>query len=199
MRKSSPKCADYSSTPPPGPVFTTIHASPIGPLTIAATEHGLCGLYFEAHKNVKGTDGWQHKPQQVHLVEAMAQLDAYFAGQRSAFDLALDVTGTAFQSRVWQQLRMIDYGATTTYGAHAKRVGSPLAVRAVGAAIGRNPISIVLPCHRVIGNSGSLTGYAGGLDRKRFLLALEQRQTGRCPTLHDIAVGEVPNLSKTSV
>jgi methylated-DNA-[protein]-cysteine S-methyltransferase len=158
-------------------IFTTVHPSPVGPLTIAATELGVCGLYFEEHKYFSGTDGWHLLPQQVHLTEAVAQLNAYFAGHRSVFDLPLDVAGTAFQSRVWQALRRIDYGTTTTYAAHAQRVGTPKAIRAVGTAIGRNPISIIVPCHRVIGSTGTLNGYAGGLERKRFLLALEQRRT----------------------
>ena len=108
------------------------------------------------------------------LEQAKSQLAAYFAGQRMAFDLPLDLRGgTAFQQRVWQALREIAPGGTTSYGALSARIGQPAAVRAVGAAVGRNPVCIVVPCHRVIGTNGSLTGYAGGLERKTALLALE--------------------------
>ncbi|HVJ94578.1 MAG TPA: methylated-DNA--[protein]-cysteine S-methyltransferase, partial [Labilithrix sp.] len=101
---------------------------------------------------------------------------AYFAGQRTSFDLELAPRGTPFQRDVWRALLSVPYGRTTTYSAIARSIGRPLAVRAVGAANGRNPLAIVVPCHRVIGNDGSLTGYAGGLDNKRFLLELEARR-----------------------
>jgi methylated-DNA-[protein]-cysteine S-methyltransferase len=110
------------------------------------------------------------------LSRAAAQVHAYFAGEPVAFDVPLDLHGTAFQRGVWQALLAIDAGATSSYGDIARRVGSPAAVRAVGAAVGKNPISLIVPCHRVIGSTGALTGYAGGLDRKRSLLALERRE-----------------------
>ena len=149
--------------------------SPLGPLTLAATDHGLCGLYFEAHKYLPDGAGWMHTPQQTHLVAAATQLDAYFAGRLRHFTLPLDLGGTPFQSSVWRALLEIDYGCTTSYGKHAQQIGAPQAVRAVGSAIGRNPVSIVVPCHRVVGRNGALSGYAGGLERKRLLLALERR------------------------
>jgi methylated-DNA-[protein]-cysteine S-methyltransferase len=108
------------------------------------------------------------------LREARRQLEEYFAGERREFSLTLEPAGTDFQRRVWQALRGIPYGATMSYGELARRIGNPRAVRAVGLANGANPISIIVPCHRVIGADGSLTGYGGGLERKRFLLALER-------------------------
>lgn len=149
--------------------------SPLGPLTLVVDETGaLAALY---------TDGQQHGPAEtgVELGErddtvaqaAVDQLGEYFAGTRTAFDLPLSPAGTDFQRRVWAALRDIPYGATETYGHLAERIGSPRGTRAVGAATGRNPISIVVPCHRLVGSSGELTGYAGGLARKRWLLDLE--------------------------
>ena len=160
---------------PPRAIFKTYYDSPVGQLTLAATERGLCGLYFEVHKYFSGGADWTHAPLQTHLAATMAQLDDYFAGRLRRFSLPLDLAGTAFQSTVWQRLIEVDYGCTTSYAVHAKQSGTPQAVRAVGTAIGRNPVSIVVPCHRVIGSNGALSGYAGGLERKRYLLALEQR------------------------
>src|SRR5690606_38877516 len=108
-----------------------------------------------------------------HLADTARQLDEYFAGKRTAFDVPLDLTGTPFQRAVWRELNAIPFGKSVSYAAHAQRLGNPKALRAVGAAIGKNPVSIIVPCHRVIGSSGAVTGYAGGLERKRFLLALE--------------------------
>jgi methylated-DNA-[protein]-cysteine S-methyltransferase len=148
-------------------------SSPIGKLLLAATSKGLSGLYFEEHKYFAGKAGWQRNDDCPHLVNAAKQLEEYFSGQRTGFDLALDLSGTSFQQSVWKQLTSIPFGRTHSYGAHANLIGNPAAVRAVGSAIGRNPVSIIVPCHRVVGASGSLAGYAGGLERKRFLLALE--------------------------
>ena len=121
------------------------------------------------------TSGWVAKEDHPALVEAAAQLRDYFAGKRDSFDMKLDLShGTAFQQSVWQQLLAIPAGATTSYGALSVNVGNPAAVRAVGAAVGRNPISVIVPCHRVLGSDGSLTGYAGGLERKTALLQLEK-------------------------
>jgi methylated-DNA-[protein]-cysteine S-methyltransferase len=148
--------------------------SPLGPMIVAATDSGLAGLWFEGQRHLPDHSGWPHAPRHPVLVEAVAQLADYFAGKRTQFDLPLDLQGgTAFQQSVWQALLAIPPGGTTSYGDLSQRVGRPAAVRAVGAAIGRNPLSIVVPCHRVLGRDGSLTGYAGGLERKSALLALE--------------------------
>lgn len=156
----------------------TEHQSPLGMLLLAATEHGLCGVYFEEHKYFKGTKGWQRDDAHPLLQKAAKQLDEYFAGQRRAFDVDLDLRGTPFQQAVWKALQALPFGGTTSYGAIAKALTNPNAVRASGTAIGRNPVSIIVPCHRVLGMSGGLSGYAGGLERKRYLLALEGRARG---------------------
>jgi len=153
------------------------HPSPVGILLIAATDQGICGIYFEEHKHFKGKDGWQQAmPQSAaakHLTRTAQQLDEYFARKRTEFDVELDLAGTDFQRSVWQELNAIPYGKSVSYAQHAQSLGNPKALRAVGSAIGKNPVSIIVPCHRVIGSSGAVTGYAGGLERKRFLLALE--------------------------
>lgn len=146
----------------------------LGGVTLAATDHGLCGLWFDAQRHAPETTGWRFDADHPVLREAVAQLDDYLAGRRAIFDLPLDLShGTAFQQSVWSALRDIPRGATASYGTLGARVGRPAAVRAVGAAVGRNPISVIVPCHRVIGADGALTGYAGGLERKTALLALE--------------------------
>ncbi|SNS16197.1 methylated-DNA-[protein]-cysteine S-methyltransferase [Noviherbaspirillum humi] len=155
-------------------IHYTVRTSPLGPITLAATDDGLCGLYFDEHKHFRGAEGWARIDGHAVLREAAQQLDAYFSGRAQTFDLDLDLPGTAFQQTVWRHLRTLPYGCTTTYAAVAQAIGMPSAVRAVGTAIGRNPLCIVLPCHRVLGSSGALTGYAGGLTRKQALLALEQ-------------------------
>ncbi|MDO8703159.1 MAG: methylated-DNA--[protein]-cysteine S-methyltransferase [Undibacterium sp.] len=158
-------------------MFYTEYQSPIGKLLLAASERGLAGVYFEEHKHFKGMDGWQRDDAHFVLQQTRLQLAAYFAGARREFDVPLDMRGgTAFQQAVWQALRTLPFGATTSYAEIAKHIGNPGAVRAVGAANGRNPISIVVPCHRVIASSGALTGYAGGLNNKKLLLALEAEQ-----------------------
>jgi methylated-DNA-[protein]-cysteine S-methyltransferase len=149
----------------------TIHESPVGPLTLIGDDRALTGLHFEGWAH--GLDASRRDPEAPPLAAAAAQLDEYFAGERREFDLALDLDGTEFQRAVWDELRRIPYGETISYGEQARRLGRIERVRAVGAANGRNPISIIVPCHRVIGANGSLTGYGGGLDRKRALLALE--------------------------
>jgi len=153
----------------------TEYRSPLGVLLLAATERGLSGLYFEQHKYFKGTQDWRRDDAHGYLLRTVAQLDEYFAGQRQRFDIALDMSGTPFQRAVWEALSSLPFGLTSTYQTIAQRVASPKAVRAVGTAIGRNPVSIIVPCHRVLGSSGALSGYAGGLDRKRHLLELEGR------------------------
>jgi len=151
------------------------HPSPLGQLTLAATASGICGIYFFDQRNFKGTTGWQLTRHHPHLTAAAQQLDEYFAGRRQEFDVPLDlqVSGTEFQQSVWQALLSIQFGKTSSYGKHASLINKPRAVRAVGGAIGRNPISIIVPCHRVVGSNGALTGYDGGLERKKYLLRLE--------------------------
>jgi methylated-DNA-[protein]-cysteine S-methyltransferase len=156
-------------------IHYTEYESPLGKLLLAATADGLCGLYFEEHRHFKGSDGWQYDDGHPHLRIAAGQLNEYFSGRRMEFDLALDMPGTPFQRAVWQQLRQLPFGKTTTYQAIAQRIASPKAIRAAGTAIGRNPVSIIVPCHRVLGTSGALAGYAGGLERKRYLLAHEEQ------------------------
>jgi methylated-DNA-[protein]-cysteine S-methyltransferase len=149
---------------------TTTLPTPLGPLILVATERALVAVEFAERALVAGVPSGRTPL----LDEACAQLRAYFAGERREFDLPLAPEGTAFQRAVWTALRAIPCGETRTYGDVARQVGRPAAVRAVGAANGRNPIAIVVPCHRVIGADGSLTGYGGGLDRKRWLLAHER-------------------------
>jgi methylated-DNA-[protein]-cysteine S-methyltransferase len=157
-------------------IHYTEYESPLGKLLLAATDRGLCGLYFEEHKYFKGTQGWQRDDGHPRLRNAARQLDEYFTGRRKEFDIALDMPGTAFQRAVWNELSQLPFGATATYQAIAQRIANPKAIRAAGTAIGRNPVSIIVPCHRVVGTSGSLSGYAGGLERKRYLLAHEEQR-----------------------
>jgi methylated-DNA-[protein]-cysteine S-methyltransferase len=156
----------------------TVYRSPLGPLLLARTPVGLAGAWFE---------GQRHHPPRLDapevandpLFERVAdQLEHYFAGSLQAFDIPFDLQGTPFQRVVWQALLAIGAGTTRSYGDIARAIGRPVAVRAVGAAVGRNPISILVPCHRVIGSDGSLTGYAGGVERKVALLRLESARLG---------------------
>ena len=149
------------------------HSSPLGSLLLAASGQGLCGLYFDEHRHFKGPQGWVPSDDHPHLRRAAGQLDEYFDGKRQTFDLPLDLGGTSFQRRVWEQLSRLPYGASTSYLLHAQASGAGHAVRAVGTAIGRNPVSIIVPCHRIVASNGALAGYAGGLERKRYLLAFE--------------------------
>jgi methylated-DNA-[protein]-cysteine S-methyltransferase len=149
-------------------------ASPLGPMLLAATDRGLAGAWFEGQRHGPDASGWREDPSHPVLREAMAQLADYFAGRRTHFELPLDLArGTPFQQSVWQALLAIPAGGTTSYAELGRRLGRPQAARAVGAAVGRNPVSIVVPCHRVLGTAGALTGYAGGLERKTALLRLE--------------------------
>ena len=148
--------------------------SPLGRILLTSDGEKLTGLHFEREKYFpRIVEDWLESPRALVLARAARQIHEYFAGERDRFDLPLAPAGTPFQQRVWQQLLHIRCGETTTYGEIARRIGSPQSGRAVGAAIGRNPISIVVPCHRVVGSTGALTGYAGGLERKRALLARE--------------------------
>ena len=148
--------------------------SPVGILTLIASNDGLAAILWENDKprRVPLTVVAENATHPI-LLEAERQLEEYFAGRRKIFDLALDVSGTEFQKKVWRALLAIPYGETRTYAEIAREIGHPTAVRAVGAANGRNPLSIVAPCHRVIGSSGALTGFAGGLAVKAQLLRLE--------------------------
>ncbi|MDM0028607.1 methylated-DNA--[protein]-cysteine S-methyltransferase [Variovorax saccharolyticus] len=155
-------------------LYSTHIDSPLGGITLAATDQGLAGTWFDQQRHWPDTRGWQTDDAHPVLRQAAAQLADYFAGRRDRFDLPLDLShGTAFQQSVWRALLAIPAGKTTSYGALSAGVGNPAAVRAVGAAVGRNPISVIVPCHRVLGADGSLTGYAGGLERKTALLELE--------------------------
>lgn len=152
-------------------------ASPVGTLTMIASEEGLAGILWAREREGRvRLDIAAEDVAHPILVETERQLAEYFAGTRTAFSLPLDMAGTAFQRRVWDALLTIPFGETRSYADIARQIGSPDAVRAVGAANGRNPISIVTPCHRVIGSTGKLTGFAGGLETKAHLLALEGRQ-----------------------
>lgn len=154
-----------------------IHESPVGPLTLVSDGRGIAALVFEQHSKPIRVLAEARPGSDAILDEARRQLDEYFAGRRRVFELPLNPQGTDFQQRVWQALRGIAFGMTKSYGHLAQELGSPRAVRAVGGANGRNPISIIIPCHRVIGSRGALTGFGGGLQRKRFLLALESGQS----------------------
>jgi methylated-DNA-[protein]-cysteine S-methyltransferase len=157
---------------PPGGFWTVVD-SPIDPLLLVGDETGLCALWMQPHEPpaaaVRDDDA---------LAPAATQLAEYFAGERTRFELALSPYGTAFQQKVWLALREIPFGRTTTYGEIAADLGQPTASRAVGLANGRNPLAVIVPCHRVIGADGSLTGFGGGLPRKRWLLEHERSVLG---------------------
>ena len=155
----------------------TIIASPLGDLKLVASDHGLVAILWPNDDPARVRLGpLVERADHALLVEAGRQLAAYFAGDLDRFDVPLDFRGTEFQKNVWAALLAIPFGETRSYAAIARAIGRPAAVRAVGAANGRNPISIIAPCHRVIGADGSLTGFAGGLDAKRYLLELESRR-----------------------
>lgn len=155
--------------------------SPLGTILLVANAPGdaLGGLFLERQKYFPdNADTWNESPRLPVFRKAVAQLQEYFAGTRTVFDLPLAPEGTLFQREVWTAIGAVPFGATITYGELARRCGRPSAVRAAGAATGRNPLTIVIPCHRIVGSSGALTGYAGGLERKRALLTLEARYAG---------------------
>ena len=162
-------------------IVHAFHATPIGRLLLVGEQDDargvrLSGIYMEQHRHGPAVDpSWAEDS--LAFGDVARQLDEYFAGMRATFDLPLAPAGTPFQRRVWAELASIPPGKTVTYGELARRVGHPGAARAVGAAVARNPISIVVPCHRVVGSDGTLTGYAGGVARKAFLLALERAAT----------------------
>jgi methylated-DNA-[protein]-cysteine S-methyltransferase len=166
----------------------TVQDSPVGPLTLVALDGKLSGLYMnlQRHRPPEATFG---EPDPTPFTEVIRQLDEYFGGQRTEFDLPMNLVGTPFQRTVWAALQEIPYGETRSYGQLAERIGRPGAARAVGLANGRNPIGIIVPCHRVVGASGDLTGYGGGLERKQHLLDFERRRNGsvRSDTLFEMA------------
>jgi len=160
------------------PTTFTRFPSPVGELILTASETALKAVFFPVRRNRSALEaGWVEDdgrgPAGALLAAVRRQLTEYFDGTRTTFDLPLDGTGSTFERRVWDLLRTIPYGATTSYGALARRLGDPRATRAVGAANGKNPIPIIVPCHRVLGARGELTGFGGGLDRKRWLLEHE--------------------------
>ena len=157
-----------------------LHHTPLGPVHLAASAQGLCGLWFAGQKHapaqLDGPQAWAQRPDHPLLRQATRQLDAWFAGRQARFELPLDLAGgTPFQQAVWNALLALPWGQTESYGQLSARLGQPQSVRAVAAAVGRNPLSLVVPCHRVLGARGQLTGYAGGLERKQALLDLERR------------------------
>ncbi|OBJ56473.1 methylated-DNA--[protein]-cysteine S-methyltransferase [Mycobacterium sp. 1423905.2] len=162
--------------------FRTID-SPIGPLTLAGHGSVLTNLRMVDQTYEPSRTDWT--PDENVFTDAVEQLSAYFAGERTDFDLELDMKGTDFQQRVWKALLTIPYGETRSYGEIAQQIGAPGSARAVGLANGHNPIAIIVPCHRVIGAGGKLTGYGGGLERKQALLDLEQKRAATSLTLFD--------------
>jgi len=158
-------------------LHSTTHATPVGELTLVASDHGLRAVVWPTSSLKRaGVTGRPHRnPDHPILKSTIRQLDEYFAGERTAFDIAVDLEGTRFQVAAWRSLAQIPFGSTTTYGRQAATLGIPTAARAIGAANGANPVCIVLPCHRVIGSDGSLTGFGGGLEVKQWLLEHEAR------------------------
>lgn len=151
-----------------------IFASPIGPLTLVASEKGLCEVRFFGEAGAEAVVGVGRR----FLDQAREELVGYFSGQLREFRVPLDLVGTVFQRRVWGVLGAIPYGRTLSYGEQAAKLGQPKAARAVGAANGKNPLPIIVPCHRVVGKDGALVGYSSGVERKKFLLELEERFVG---------------------
>lgn len=162
----------------PDTLYTSITDSPIGPLTLVASDTGLQAVLWpeDPEGRVRFASTPTEASQHPVLARTAEQLAEYFAAARTSFDIPLDLRGTDFQISAWEALAEIPYGETASYGDQAQRMGKPKAARAVGAANGKNPVSIVLPCHRVVGANGALTGFAGGLDAKRFLLNHEAGQ-----------------------
>ncbi len=152
----------------------TYYESPLGKMVLTARDGAITGCYFVGQKHYPAqAESFQEAADNALLKRAQEELDEYFSGKRRDFDLPLAPIGTVFQTKVWQAIAGVPYGQTVSYGRLAEPLGSAKCVRAVGAAVGRNPISIIIPCHRIVGSDGSLTGYAGGLERKRALLDLE--------------------------
>jgi methylated-DNA-[protein]-cysteine S-methyltransferase len=151
-----------------------LYESPHGQMLLVAVSEGVTGVYFEGQKYHPRIDPqWRRDAHHAPLRDAKRELAEYFGGERRRFETALAPEGTPFQQSVWRAISTVDFGETITYGELARRAGCPGSGRAAGAATGRNPLTILVPCHRIVGSNGSLTGYAGGLERKRALLALE--------------------------
>jgi methylated-DNA-[protein]-cysteine S-methyltransferase len=154
--------------------YYDFYESPHGRMLLVAASEALCGVYFDGQKYLPRVDPeWRRDARHAPLRQAKRELAEYFGGERTRFETALAPEGTLFQQSVWRAISTVGFGETLTYGELAQRAGCLGSARAAGAATGRNPIGIVIPCHRIVGSDGSLTGYAGGLDRKRALLALE--------------------------
>lgn len=153
--------------------------SPLGTLTLVANGHFLTGIFYEGHWHMPAPSsfGVAVDPEDPVFAITASQLSEYFSGERTQFDLPCNAIGNDFQQKIWERLRQIPYGTTVTYGDLAAELGAPGLAQAVGSAVGRNPLSIVIPCHRVVGKGGRLTGYAGGLPNKQFLLDLEEPAT----------------------
>jgi methylated-DNA-[protein]-cysteine S-methyltransferase len=147
--------------------------TPHGTMLVTATGKGLAGVYFKGQKHFPKQREWARDTRHPVLRQARRELAEYFAGKRRRFEVALDPQGTPFQRAVWKQIARVAFGEKITYGELAQRAGYPGSARAAGAATGRNPLGVIVPCHRIVGANGSLTGYAGGLSRKRALLELE--------------------------
>ena len=165
-------------------LHSTTHPTPVGTLTLVASDRGLRAVVWpKSSRKGTGVNGRPHRnPDHPILKTTARQLDEYFSGERSTFDIPLDLEGTRFQVAAWRSLAQIPFGTTTTYGRQAAGLGIPTAARAVGAANGANPVCIVLPCHRVIGSNGSLTGFGGGLPVKQWLLDHEARVLAASPS-----------------
>ena len=164
--------------------YYDLYESPYGRILLVASDEGLSGVYFDGQKHHPQLEAaWRHDAHHALLRQAKGELAEYFRGERKRFETALAPEGTPFQCRVWRAISTVDFGATLTYGELARRAGSRGSARAVGAATGRNPIGIIVPCHRILGSNGSLTGYAGGMEKKRALLELEGARA-ESPTLN---------------
>ncbi len=156
--------------------YYDLYEGPYGQMLLVAGGEGVSGVYFDGQKYLpQVASEWRRDARHALLRQAKRELAEYFGGERERFETALAPEGTAFQGSVWKAISTVGFGETITYGELARRAGCPGNARAAGAATGRNPISIIVPCHRIVGSNGSLTGYAGGLGRKRALLALESR------------------------
>jgi methylated-DNA-[protein]-cysteine S-methyltransferase len=153
------------------------YESPCGRMLLVADGEALCGAYFTGQKHYVAPErDWKRDPEAAPLAETRRELDEYFAGKRRKFGVQLAAEGTPFQRAVWKAIAGVAFGETISYAELARRAGRPGSARAAGAATGRNPIGVIVPCHRIVGADGSLTGYAGGMDKKRALLALEARR-----------------------
>ncbi|MGA2243397.1 MAG: methylated-DNA--[protein]-cysteine S-methyltransferase [Verrucomicrobiota bacterium] len=156
--------------------YSILKTTVVGDLLLLADATQLTGVYFSGCRHAPAAAHCRHEPNHPVLEQAGAELLGFLAGQRTCFSVSLACGGTSFQKEIWRQIALIPFGQTITYTELARRAGAPQAVRAAGAATGKNPLSIIVPCHRVVGKNGSLQGYAGGLDRKRRLLEIESRR-----------------------